>query len=94
LTSCRPPRVARSLIDLPLSFGCGANPAKEAICRLDSCPNSGKHAKMATLSAVRSNPQIAPFYNRLIKNGKKPIVAARKFIVILNAKIRDIYLKT
>jgi transposase len=53
---------------------------------------------MATLSAVRSNSQIAPFYNRLIQNGKKPIVAliaaARKFIVILNAKIRDIYLKT
>jgi hypothetical protein len=49
---------------------------------------------MATLSAVRLNPQIALFYSRLIKNRKKPVVAARKFIVILNAQIRDTYLKT
>lgn len=48
---------------------------------------------MATLSAKRYNPQLKSFYDRLIKNGKKPIVALvatmRKMIVILNAKIRD-----
>ena len=68
----------------------------------------GRHAVrralyMATLSAIRYNPQIKTFYERLIKEGKKPIVALtaamRKMIVILNAKIRDtcypeLFLKT
>jgi transposase len=48
---------------------------------------------MAALSAKAYNPQLKTFYDRLIKNGKKPIVALaavmRKIIVILNAKIRD-----
>lgn len=48
---------------------------------------------MSALSAARYNPQIKSFYNRLIKNGKKPMVAliavARKLLTILNAKVRD-----
>lgn len=48
---------------------------------------------MATLSAKAYNPQLKQCYDRLVKNGKKPIVALtaamRKMIVILNAKIRD-----
>jgi len=48
---------------------------------------------MAALSAKRYNPQLKTFYERLIKAGKKPIVALiatmRKMIVILNAKMRD-----
>lgn len=48
---------------------------------------------MAALSAKAYNPQLKEFYDRLVKNGKKPIVALtavmRKMIVILNAKIRD-----
>ena len=48
---------------------------------------------MAALSAVQYNKKIKDFYNRLIKNGKKPMVAItacmRKMIVILNAIIRD-----
>lgn len=48
---------------------------------------------MAAMSAVRYNPQMKAFYCKLIKNGKKPIVALvavmRKIIVTLNAKIRD-----
>lgn len=48
---------------------------------------------MACMSAVRYNPDIKKFYNRLIQNGKKPLVALvaamRKLITILNAKIRD-----
>jgi len=48
---------------------------------------------MATLSAKSYNPQLKAFYDRLVENGKKPIIALtatmRKMIVILNAKIRD-----
>lgn len=48
---------------------------------------------MAALSAKSYNPQLKTFYDRLISQGKKPIVALtatmRKMIVILNAKIRD-----
>ena len=48
---------------------------------------------MATLSAKTYNPKLKIFFDKLIKNGKKPIVALtatmRKMIVILNAKIRD-----
>jgi transposase len=48
---------------------------------------------MATLSAIRHNPDIKAFYQRLIANAKKPMVAvvaaARKLLVIANAKIRD-----
>ena len=48
---------------------------------------------MATLSAVRCNPVIKAFYNRLISAGKVPKVALtacmRKLIVIINALIRD-----
>ena len=48
---------------------------------------------MAVLSATRFNSQIRAFYKRLRDNGKKPLVAliaaARKLIVIINAKLRD-----
>jgi transposase len=48
---------------------------------------------MAAVSAVRHNPAIREFYRRLRKDGKPAklalIAAARKLIVILNAKIRD-----
>lgn len=48
---------------------------------------------MAVLSAIRHDDKMKAFYDRLIKNGKPPLVAmtavARKMIVIANAKIRD-----
>lgn len=48
---------------------------------------------MAALSAVQHNPALKTFRQRLINNGKKPIVALvacmRKLIVIANAKLRD-----
>lgn len=48
---------------------------------------------MAALSASRAKGPLGHFYQRLIDNGKKPIVAIsalmRKIIVILNAKLRD-----
>ena len=48
---------------------------------------------MAALVASRHNPDMKAFYQRLLENGKKPIVALtalmRKMLTILNAKIRD-----
>ncbi len=48
---------------------------------------------MATISAVRANPQIRPFYERLIAAGKPKKVAltacAHKLLVILNAIARS-----
>lgn len=48
---------------------------------------------MAALSAIRHNPDIKAFYKRLRDQGKPQkvahIAAARKIIVILNAKLRD-----
>ena len=48
---------------------------------------------MAALVASRHNPVIAPFYKRLIANGKKPKVAIvacmRKMLCMLNAMVRD-----
>ena len=48
---------------------------------------------MAALSAIRFNGHIRAFYERLLENGKKPIVAltaaARKLLTIANAKLRD-----
>lgn len=48
---------------------------------------------MAALAAARHNPTLRDFYQRLKRNGKKPIVALiavmRKIIVIANARIRD-----
>ena len=48
---------------------------------------------MATLTAIRFNPVIKRFYEHLLSRGKEKKVALvacmRKFIVILNAMIRD-----
>ena len=48
---------------------------------------------MATLSAMRYNPAIAPLYKRLIAAGKPKKVAMvacmRKLLIILNAMVRD-----
>jgi transposase len=48
---------------------------------------------MATLSATRCNPQIRPFYRRLIAKGKPKKVALmacmHKLLLIMNAMVRD-----
>jgi transposase len=48
---------------------------------------------MATLVACRYNPLIKPQYEQLVKRGKVRKVALtacmRKFLVILNAMVRD-----
>ena len=50
---------------------------------------------LAAMSASKCNPQLRPTYERLIKDGKKPMVALtavmRKLIVIANAKLRDAF---
>ncbi len=47
---------------------------------------------MATLSAIRGNPQIRAFYKRLVASGKKKMVALvacmRKLLVVLNAIVK------
>jgi len=49
---------------------------------------------MAALAAVRANPQLKSFYQRLIANGKKPIVAVtaamRKLITFANAQLKQL----
>jgi transposase len=48
---------------------------------------------MPTLAAIRWNPTINPFYERLVAKGKPKqlvvIACMRKFLVILNAMVRD-----
>lgn len=48
---------------------------------------------MATMTAVRFNPVLKEFYERLLNAGKKPKVALtacmRKLIIIINAMVRD-----
>ncbi|API87772.1 hypothetical protein F7310_05025 [Francisella uliginis] len=49
---------------------------------------------MSAMTASRSNGKLGTFYNKLVENGKKKMVALiavmRKIIVIANAKIRDL----
>jgi transposase len=49
---------------------------------------------MAAMSVAKHHPTLKPFYERLIENGKKKLVALtavmRKLIVIANAKLRDL----
>jgi transposase len=48
---------------------------------------------MAALSARKHNPALKAFYERLVANGKKPIVAVvavmRKLVTYANATLRD-----
>lgn len=48
---------------------------------------------MATLSAIKCNPVIRPFYQQLCRRGKEKMVAIvacmRKLLTILNAMVRD-----
>lgn len=50
---------------------------------------------MAAMAASRSQSRLGAFYNRLVSNGKKKMVALtalmRKILVIANARIRELY---
>ncbi len=56
-------------------------------------PQVRKSVFMAALVGARVAGPLKTFYQRLIENGKKPIVAIsalmRKIVVILNARMRD-----
>ncbi len=78
--------------------GCAPHPKDSGAYRGYRATRGGRtHVKralfMAAMAARRFNPNLRAFYERLIENGKKPIVAItaimRKIITILNAKIRD-----
>jgi len=53
---------------------------------------------MAAMAAAKSECRLGVFYQRLIKNGKKKMIALtalmRKILVIANAKIRDLLLSS
>jgi transposase len=53
-----------------------------------------RHLFMAALAASHAKGPLRDFYQRLIQNGKRPIVAIgalmRKIIVILNARLKDL----
>ena len=48
---------------------------------------------MAAMSASRHHEKLRPFYQRLLQNGKKKMVAItavmRKLVTIINAIVRD-----
>ncbi len=56
-------------------------------------PEIKKVLFMAALTASKRDPKISAFYQRLLANGKKPMVAItavmRKLIVICNAVLRN-----
>ena len=53
---------------------------------------------MAAMAARNHHPTLKAVYQRLVANGKKPLVAItalmRKLITIINARIRDARLQT
>jgi transposase len=57
-------------------------------------PEVKKMLFMAAMAASRHHPDLAPYYNRLLANGKKRIVALtavmRKLVVIANAVVRPL----
>jgi transposase len=50
---------------------------------------------MSSISAIKSNPKLKEFYQRLRSKGKPAkvtiVAVARKLLVILNAKMRHFY---
>jgi transposase len=62
--------------------------------RPEICPKGTQSDKralfMAAMAARNHNPALKAVYDRLVQNGKKPLVALmRKLITIINARVRD-----
>lgn len=83
--------------------GCAPHPRDSGNTRGYRRTHGGRSAVkralfMAAMSARTHNQKLREFYENLIRNGKKPMVALtavmRKLITILNAKIRDENLQT
>ncbi len=78
--------------------GCAPHPRDSGLMRGYRRTIGGRAAVkralfMAAMCARRYNPALSAFYDRLVQNGKKPIVAIvavmRKLVTILNAMLRD-----
>lgn len=84
-------QIARLVGVAPINHDSGKHKGKRRIAGGRTAVRCGLY--MATLVAVRHNPVIRPFYDRLVKTGKLKKVALvasmRKLLVILNAMIRD-----
>lgn len=84
-------QIARLVGVAPLNHDSGQHKGKRMIQGGRTAVRCGLY--MATLSAIRFNPVIKAFYQRLIAKGKPKKVAIvacmRKLLVILNAMIRD-----
>jgi transposase len=84
-------QIARLVGVAPINHDSGKHKGKRMISGGRTAVRCGLY--MATLVAIRHNPVIAKFYQRLLANGKLKKVAIvacmRKLLVILNAMIRD-----
>ena len=84
--------VASALVGVaPYDHDSGSLKGKRSISGGRARPRKALY--MATLAAIRHNPQIKSFYQRLVARGKPRKVAIvacmRKFIVFLNAVLRE-----
>jgi transposase len=84
-------QIARLVGVAPINHDSGKHKGKRMIAGGRTSVRCGLY--MATLVAIRHNPVIREFYQRLLANGKLKKVALvacmRKLLVILNAMIRD-----
>lgn len=84
-------QIARLVGVAPINHDSGKHKGKRMISGGRTAVRCGLY--MATLVAIRHNPVIAKFYQRLLANGKLKKVAIvacmRKLLVILNTMIRD-----
>jgi transposase len=84
-------QIARLVGVAPINHDSGKHKGKRMISGGRTSVRCGLY--MATLVAIRHNPVIQQFYERLLANGKLKKVALvacmRKLLVILNAMIRD-----
>lgn len=84
-------QIARLVGIAPINHDSGKHKGKRMIAGGRTSVRCGLY--MATLVAIRHNPVIRKFYERLLANGKLKKVALvacmRKLLVILNAMLRD-----
>src|SRR5690606_37698030 len=84
-------QIARLVGLAPINRDSGKWPGKRSIMGGRSCVRSQLY--MPTLSAIHSNPKLQSFYERLVEQGKPKklalIAAMRKFLITLNAMLRD-----
>lgn len=83
--------IARLYGMAPLARDSGQFSGKRTTWAGRSAPRSAMY--MASLSAVRYDPVLKPFYQRLVANGKPKkvalVAAARKLTTMLNARMRE-----